>query len=32
MMLLEQFGHIVVKDLVSVTSLDEDQNHVCSVT
>ena len=27
--LLEQFDHIVVKDLVTATWLDEDQIHVC---
>ena len=32
MMLLEQCGHVVVKDLVTVRRLDEDQIHVCSVT
>ena len=32
MMLLEQCGHIVVKDLLTVTRLDEDQIHVCLVT
>ena len=31
-MLLEQCGHIVVKDLVTVIWLDEDEIHVCSVT
>ena len=32
MMLLEQCGHIVLKGLDTVTWLDEDQIHVCSVT
>ena len=32
MMLLEQCGHIVVEDLVTVKRLDEDQIHVSSVT
>ena len=31
-MLLEQWEHIVVKVQATVTSLDEKQNHVCSVT
>ena len=29
MMLLEQWKHIVAKDLVTVTWLDEEQNHAC---
>ena len=30
--LLEQQEHIVAKDLVTITWLDEDQFHVCSIT
>ena len=32
MMRMEQCGHIVAKDLITVTRLDEDQIHFCSVT
>ena len=31
-MLLEQFDHILAKDLVTATWLDEDQNFACLVT
>ena len=31
MKVLEQCGHIVVKDMVTVKRLDEDHIHVCSV-
>ena len=31
MMLLEQCGHVVAKDLATVTGLDENQIHACWV-